>query len=222
MTFYSLMLALHIATGSVALVTFWAAAILRKGSRPHIFAGRAYMIAMVAVMITAIPLAVAAFQRGDTVLGTFLLYLVIITGTACWSAWRAVRDKLAVARFAGPVFRSLAWLNVVSGALILALGIWTQHVILMGLSLVGLILGPAMLRFARQASHERRWWLVQHYANILGGGVATHIAFLNIGMTRMLPAEWAGAIAMFAWFGPLIASLIARQWLDRKYLRNVA
>jgi hypothetical protein len=217
MTIYKTMLTLHVAAGTVALATFWMTAAMRKGSRPHILTGRTYLIAMLVVMASALPLALAAFQRGDAVLGTFLLYLVVITGSACWTAWRAIRDKHSIAQFVGPIFRVLAWLNIGAGALVLALGLWKSQVILIGLSLVGLILGPSMLRFARRESHDRRWWLVQHYASVLGGGAAAHIAFLNIGATRMVPPEWAGSVAVFAWFGPLIVSVAARVWLDRKY-----
>ena len=119
----------HILGGTIALATFWTAATLRKGSSAHIGVGRSYLIAMCAVMVSAIPLSIAAFRAGTPVLGTFLLYLVVI----------------------------------------------------------------------------------------IGGGVATHIAFLSLGLARFVPASHAQTIQYIAWFGPLTAAVAARMWLKRKY-----
>ena len=217
MTFVDSMRYVHILGGTIALATFWTAATLRKGSGPHIGVGRSYLIAMCVVMVSAIPLAVAAFRAGTPVFGTFLLYLVVITGTACWTAWRAIRDKRQPTRYAGTIYQALAWVNIVAGAGVLLLGIAYGIVILMALSLVGLISGPVMLRFARQGPDNTRWWLREHYLGIIGGGVATHIAFLSLGLTRFVPAEHAQTIQYIAWFGPLTAAVAARMWLNRKY-----
>lgn len=217
MNTYALSLALHVACGTLALVTFWLAAVLRKGSAAHIRVGRIYLASMVGVMVSAVPLAVWAFALGKAVTGIFLLYLIVITATACWNAWRAMRDKRDVGRYTGAVYKSFAWLNIVAGAIVLALGIRFEQIILMGLSLVGLLVGPSMLRFAKRTAHGRQWWLVEHFSAIIGGGIATHIAFLSIGATRFFPPEWANYTQVFAWFGPLLVAQVVRFWLRRKY-----
>ncbi len=208
---------LHIIAGAMALVTFWTATLLRKGSPRHVAVGRVYLQAMIAVMVSAIPLSVAAFIRGQHVTGLFLLYLILITGTACWTAWRAIRDKNDIARFVSPAFRGLAWLNLAAAAAVFALGAHYQNPVLMGLALVGLINGPAMLSFAKREPNNRRWWLAQHYSGMIGGGVATHIAFLSLGLTRLLPPEHRNTTQLVAWFAPLLLAVVARVWLDRKY-----
>ncbi len=111
----------------------------------------------------------------------------------------------------------LAWVNIVAGAGVLMLGIAYGKIILMVLSLVGLISGPVMLRFVRKGPDNPRWWLREHYLGIIGGGVATHIAFLSLGLTRFTPASYAQTIQYVAWFGPLTAAVAARMWLNRKY-----
>jgi hypothetical protein len=217
MSGYTLIVGLHVALGAVALGLFWVAATLRKGSGGHVAVGRAYLVTMAGVLATAVLLAIAAFARDAWITGTFLFYLVLITGSAGWTGWRAVRDRTSVARYVGPTFRALAWTNLIAGLVVLGLGLKVGHPLLIGLSVVGLISGPAMLRFARRAAHERGWWLAQHYGGIIGAGVATHVAFLGIGFSRWVPPSWTGLSQALAWVLPLSVSIIARLWLARRY-----
>jgi hypothetical protein len=216
MTFYDAIRYVHILAGAIALAAFWTAAILRKGSPAHRGVGRTFMVTMLALSVTGVVIALAAFRRGERVTGAFLLYLVLITVTACWLGWRAVRDKRDIKRYTGTVYRSLAWANIVAGGVILSLGVRYEELIVAGVSSVGLIVGPLMLRFARHPPTDRQWWLARHYGAILGAGVATHVAFLNIGLSRLLP-ELGVSAQRLSWFLPFALALIARRWLDRKY-----
>jgi hypothetical protein len=216
-TAYNAILYTHIFAGTIGLASFWTAATLRKGSGGHRLVGRTFLIAMTAVAITGVGIAVAAFSRGKPVFGTFLVYLVLITSSACWLAWRAVRDKRDFERFTGPIYRVTAWALIIMGAAMLVLGIRAGQLIIGALSAVGLIVGPAMLRFARSQPANRQWWLSRHYVFILGAGVAAHVAFLNIGLTRLLPAELGTLAQRLSWFAPFAIALVARWWLDRKY-----
>jgi hypothetical protein len=212
---------LHIVAGTIGLVAFWTAAFLRKGSHKHRGVGQTYLIAMIVIMISAVPLAIGAFLDERPVRGAFLLYLVVVTASPAWQAWRAVRDKQDVRQFTGPVYRGFAWANIVSGAAVLALGLRYDAFLLTGFSFVGLIGGAFMLRFASRPPTDRGWWLKRHYASIVACGVATHIAFLNLGLSRLMPAELMGLSAtQIAFFGPLFGAVAARIWLDRKYGRK--
>jgi hypothetical protein len=217
MNYYKLFVWLHLSAGTVALFAFWLSAVLRKGSRSHIRVGRLFLIAMSGVLLTAAPLAGFAFSRGLTIVGVFLLYLVVITGTACWTAWRAIRDQRAFERFTGITYKSLAWINIVAGVIVLVLGLRFDQIIFVGLSTVGLVTGPLMLRFAHKRPQDRRWWLVEHFSGVIGAGVAMHIAFLSIGAARFLPSSIAEYSQMFAWFGPLVVAFTARLWITRRY-----
>ena len=55
---------------------------------------------------------------------------------------------------------------------------------------------------------------------ILGCGIATHIAFLNIGVQKLLPPQWASVTQYFGWFAPLVVAVLAKAWLDRRYGRG--
>ena len=61
----------------------------------------------------------------------------------------------------------------------------------------------------------------EHYTAMLGNGVATHIAFLGIGLPRLLPAVDGTALHYAAWFGPLGAAVIAKWLLDRRWQPRV-
>jgi len=217
---YDIALKSHVALGVLALSAFWTTALLRKGTRLHRRIGSTYLVAMIGVMLTALPLAGGAFAAGRTVTGVFLLYLVLITATAVWIAWRAVRDRQSVRVYIGTWYRPLAWVNLSSGVLVLLMGIFFGETLLWGMSLIGLVVGVRMLRFAAHPPTTRDWWLKPHYIGMTASGVASHIAFLNIGLQRMVSPNLAAAAHYFAWFGPVVAAVIAIVWLDRRYGRG--
>ena len=217
MTFYQLALVLHVIFGTIALSSFWATAVLAKGTRLHRRIGAAYMLAMVGVMLTALPLAATAFLDGRTASGVFLSYLIVITGTPVWLAWRAIRDRRSIAAFIAFPFRPLAWLNVAVGAVVLAVGLHLDAPLLWGLSSIALYVGIRMTRFAAQPPSTANWWLKYHYTSIVGSGIAAHIAFLNVGLRRLWPAVYSAGGIYLAWFGPVLAAIVAVVWLDRRY-----
>lgn len=217
MTIYDVIRCTHIFAGTIALASFWTAATLRKGSGGHRTVGQTFLIAMAVVALTGVGLAAAAFGRGDLVLGTFLIYLVLITSTACWVAWRAVRDKSDFKRFAGPLYRWLAWAHIVMGVVVLVVGIRFGQFIVAALSAVGLVVGPVMLGLVRNQPTSRQWWLSRHYGSIVGAGAGTHVAFLNFGLARLLQPEFGQMAQRLSWLVPFAIALLARWWLNRKY-----
>ena len=221
MTAYKLLLSAHGLLGVVALVTFWLAGLSKKGSPLHKSAGKIYLLAMVPLLVAALPLAIRILLYKSQTGGIFLLYLLVIVSTSVWNSWRAIRDKRDWARYTGPVYRSLSWLNLVSGLGVLAMGLfWAQRsqVIFVAFSLVGLLGGFGMLRFARQPPASPRWWMGEHFGAMIGNGVATHIAFLSIGLPKILPMLAGPVLQNVAWLAPLAMAVLARVWLGRKYL----
>lgn len=220
MNAYPLIVAVHGAVGVLALLTFWTAAFARKGSPLHRRVGQGYLLAMLGIIVTALPLAAYKFAQGQPVTATFLAYLVVITATGVWGAWRAIRDKHDVARYTGPVYAGFAWLSLLSGVAVFALGVKVGAPLLMGFSVIGLFTGQDMLRKRRHRERlaaQPRWWLVEHYSAMLGNGIATHIAFLSIGLPRLLPAVDGVALHYLGWFGPLVVAVIAKVMIDRRW-----
>lgn len=221
MSTYELIRYAHIGVGTAALAAFWISGIARKGSPLHKASGKVYLATMAAILATAAPMAVIIGLSGRTLMAAFLAYLVVIVATGVWNAWRAIRDKRDFAAYTGRVFKTLAWLNIGSGLAVLALGLARNVPLFAGFSLVGLIGGIVMLRFARRPPASPRWWLTEHLGAMLGNGAATHIAFLAIGLPRLVPALNTPTWNYVAWFAPVLIAFGARVVLTRRYLPPV-
>jgi hypothetical protein len=213
---YELLASAHVVAGTIALVTFWTAGLSRKGSRPHVFAGRGYLIAMALLLALAVPLTVSQIISGRA-FGWFLAFLLVLTVTSCWTSWRAIRDKASFARYTGTAHRALGVLNLGSGLAMLGYGLSLGQPLFMGFSLVGVFAGIGMLRMRRRGPVDARWWLREHLGGMTGNAIATHISFFSIGLPRLFPDLSGPLLQNLAWFGPLVIgftvqALVLRRW----------
>ncbi len=176
MTAYQMLLSVHVAAGTVALVTFWSAAIARKGSILHRRIGQVFLVSMLGIVLTALPIAVRFLVQGRTGIGVFFAYLVVITFTAMWGGWRAIRSKRDLRGYLTPFYRLLAWLNIGSGAVVFVIGLALPSVLLAVFCWIGIFAGIGMLRQLRAPPTARNWWLKEHYSAMIGSGIATHVA----------------------------------------------
>ncbi len=217
MEMYRYLVIAHIAAGSIALLTFWIAAIARKGSPLHKRVGKYYLLAMIGIVATALPMALVFMARGRFGIGTFLAYLVVITASSMWLSWRAIQLKRDRASFFNGRYRQVGWLNLISGLVVFAIGLRLGSGLLSGFSWVGVLVGFGMLRSARKPAGDGKWWLREHYGAMLGNGVATHIAFLGIGMNGFLASFGIPSLMLLPWFAPLLVAGVAAVYLDRRY-----
>lgn len=217
MTAYKVLLALHVAAGTVALITFWSAAIARKGSTLHRRIGQVFLIAMLGIVLTALPIAAKFLWEGRTAFGVFFAYLVVITFTAIWSGWRAIRSKRDLRSYLTPFYRALAWLNVGAGAIVFVIGLALPSVLLAVFCWIGILGGIGMLRQLRAPPAAQNWWLKEHYSAMIGSGIATHVAFLGLGLSRILRPFDIVPPQELAWFAPIVFAIAARTYLDRKH-----
>ena len=138
--------------------------------------------------------------------------------------WRLVNaysracDRRDFARYTGGIYRLLEVLNLASGLGVLALGLTIGSVLFAGFSAVGIFTAYGMWRLRRRGPQQPLWWRWEHISAMLGNGVATHIAFLSIGLPRLLPELGGGSLQNIAWLGPLVVAFVAGAWLTRKYL----
>ncbi|MDB5978015.1 MAG: hypothetical protein JWR07_4775 [Nevskia sp.] len=220
---HGMVLALHVAVGAVALLGFWTAALAPKGRPLHRLAGRIYLWAMGGILLTALPLALSYFGRGQALLGVFFLYLEVLVGTSVVVGPRAVRLKQDFAAFSSGIYPALAWAQLGSGLAVAAIGLWAGQVLLTVFGLVGVGRSAQML-VQRLRSPAPGWWLREHFTAMIANGIATHIAFLGIGLMRILPANLAARLAdlHLAWFAPLTVGVGAIVWLRVRHQRRFA
>lgn len=217
-----LVLMVHVAGGLVGLASFWVPAVARKGGPLHRKAGRIYVKGMALVVITGVPLAIATFADRNWIGGTFLLYLVVITGTALYAGLRALKSKAGPHLFITPTHRTLALLNIGVGATALVVGVTTQVWLLAGFSLIGLLAGISMRQFARTPPTDPRFWWYEHFGGMIGTGIAAHVAFLNFGARRLIPGYSLGDWGMLAWFVPVVVGVVATNRIAVHYRRKFA
>jgi len=221
MAWYTNTATIHGLIGALALLTFWTAGLSKKGSPVHKFAGKIYLLAMTGIILTGVPMAISMLANKRYVNGAFFLYLSVITTTAVWCSWRSIRDKQNWQRFIGPVYQSLMVLNLLSGLTIAALGLFyakDAQLIISSFSLIGIVSAVSMYRFQKTPPTDPRWWLREHLSAMIGNGVATHIAFLSIGLPKLLPILSGPVLLNMAWLGPLTISIFAGVYLKRKYV----
>ncbi|WP_273452583.1 hypothetical protein [Nevskia ramosa] len=218
---YALIVKLHIAAGVIALIAFWTAGFARKGRGGlHVSAGSIYLMAMRAILITGLPMALSSFIKGHPGQGVFLSYLVVLVATTVFVAPRAVRFKQDFDGFRSGAYRFYAVLLPATALAAMSYGLVAGNALLIGFPVVGLVIGTGMWRNMRRASPDAGWWLKEHYGAMIGNGVGTHIAFLAIGLSRLLPKAQAETAQLLAWFGPLTIATIAIVLLNRRHRRR--
>ena len=72
MNLMSLIVAAHVATGTVALATYWTAGLAQKGSPLHRRAGHGFLLAMLGILLTGALLALDALRSGKENAAAFL------------------------------------------------------------------------------------------------------------------------------------------------------
>lgn len=84
----SILSSVHVIAGSLAVLSGVTALLVRKGTRPHRFAGRSFFAAMSVTALVGAYVALLAPETLTVLAGVFTFYLVV-------SAWAAVKRKPA-------------------------------------------------------------------------------------------------------------------------------
>lgn len=225
---YHLWVALHGLLGAIALLTFWSAAFLKKGSPRHRAIGKVFLLSMAGIVLTGVPLVIEfAFFRHTMAIALFLTFLLPLTAQACWTAWRAVTDKADWrALVARPGWKLAQVLPALLALPVLWVGLRQREALFAGFALIPLYTAWTMHRFAKRGPEQRNWHVVMHYQAMLGAGIATHVAFLTIGMRPVW--DWLAThtavprtlIELFPWFAPVAVAVVAGARLGRTWNRK--
>ena len=195
-----LLLAIHIAAGSIALTSMIIPLIAAKGGRTHRRAGWVFVASMAVVSVTALVLSSARLlfdpRPQAKEFGYFLLVVALLTGSAVSGGVRVLRFRNRTA--ARPHWwdtglpAALAVASAGLGAYALAEG----RALFVAFSALGLLNAAGSLRYwLRPPSSPMHWWF-EHMNGMLTGCIAATTAFMVVGGGRM------GILPLVAWLGP--------------------
>jgi hypothetical protein len=225
---YRFVLLLHLCAGIGGLVAFWVPAIARKGQALHVRAGRAFFYAtsviaatglMMATLLLIDPLAIkplrAAVEPGRAekiaamirLTTMFQFYLVLITFVPVYHGVRVLATRTEPARLRTRFHTAINVTVIAAAVAMIVLSVVTRQPVFGALSVIGFILGPGNLSFARRPYPTPMAWWYEHMGSMLGGGVAFHTAFLVFGAGRMFGISLEGPMALVPWLLPTIVGV---------------
>jgi uncharacterized protein (TIGR03435 family) len=201
-------LGIHIAGGSVALLSMFIPLLSRKGGVTHRRAGWVFVAGMTVVSITALLMSGIRFLTDTSPAGRqfsmLLFYIAILTSAGMWAGLRVLGARQRTAR--GSAI-DITWAAVLtaSGALTAVYGFAVGQPLFMAFSTIGLLNGGGQLSYwLRRPTVPMHWWFA-HMGNMLGACIAATTAFAIAGGRRLgLPGD-----SLITWLGPTAIGLPA-------------
>jgi uncharacterized membrane protein len=217
-----MILYVHIAGGSAALLSMFIPMVTRKGGPTHRRSGWVFVAGMTIVSITALALSVARYLSDPRpeakAFALFLFYIAILTGAGVSSGIRALRTKDRT------VARSYVWdiglaaLLTLTALAMAAYGIRSGRALFVGFSVIGLVNGAQGLKYwLRPPAHRMQWWF-QHMSSMLGSCIAATTAFLVVNA----PQAGLSRLSLVAWFAPAVIGAPAIAIWTAYYKRRFA
>ncbi len=220
-----MILYLHIAGGSAALLSMIIPMLTRKGGLSHRRSGWVFVGGMTIVSTTALALSVARYlfdpRPEAKAFALFLFYIAVLTGAGVSSGIRALRTKDRT------IVRSHTWdiglaaLLTLTALAMATYGIRSGKVLFVAFSVIGLINGAQGLKYwLRPPTHRMHWWL-QHMSSMLGSCIAATTAFLVVNA----PQAGLSRLSLIVWFAPAVigapATAIWTAYYKRRFTQSV-
>ena len=233
---------IHIATGTVGLVTFWIPVGGRKGGANHRRFGRIFINTLLATGITAVVIATttlldpvathphlvehAVFSDPlmvRAIFGWLMLYLATLTVNLAWHGRLALRHRKNHRATGTRTNNLLQIALLVASTTCLMQGYWVQQPMMMGLSVVGFATVATNYWFIFKPEPNPYDFIKEHIKSLVGAGISVYTAFFAFGAVRLMPEL---ALTPGLWAVPLITGLtliIYHQYaVTRKYqMRSV-
>ena len=212
-----LLLGVHVAGGSAALLSMLLPMVFRKGGLTHRRAGWVFVTGMTIVSITALALAAGRFltdpSAAGRVGGIFLFYVALLTGAGVSAGIRVLRAKRRTTAHRDPWDLGVATILTAGAILLAAYGLAIGQALLISFAIIGLINGSGQLAYwLRPPTHPMHWWF-EHMAQMLGACIAATTAFVVNNATRLgLPNT-----SLLVWFGPALIGVPATIIWTRYY-----
>ena len=176
------LLILHIAAGSIALLSAVLALVTAKGGANHVKTGQVYALGMTVIFLTAVPLAM---------LGTniFLLLIAVFSFYLVFAGWRFARNRRGRPQpvdWAAVVILGLTGLGMWGYGAVLGMQEDAQWVtmVIFGAIAVALALADTHFhhRLAQGQSRAGKQRIQRHLTNMLAGTIATVTAVMVVNV----------------------------------------
>jgi len=218
----SIILIIHIAAGTISLITFWIPVLVKKGGDLHIKVGKIYVYLMWVVVITAVLLSLINLYDGKYIMAAFLGFLSVITGHPLWYGMIILKHKKVVIPAVQRINTILNWILFLGGAGLL---IWSLILKVQGQAILLLIFGiigmssaaPLIFRPQKEAN-----WLAEHIQGLLGTGIAAYTAFFAFGGSRFLGHIFTNQLIVIPWILPTIIGVFGIKYYKKKMNLNKA
>ena len=234
---FDTLVALHIVSGTVGLITLWVPIIGKKGSPTHRRWGRIFAHALLITGILAIgisvvtllyPLETHPFSDDEALVrglfGWMMLYLATLTimlsryGMWCIQNRANHKGNRTALNFA------LQGATFVTAANCAWQGYLINQPLMIGISIIGLLSAVLNTRFILQDKPPLNEWLIQHTRGLVGAGISVYTAFFAFGAVNFMPVL---AFNPVLWSTPCtlgIALLLYHQYkimMQRRRLQNM-
>ncbi len=209
---------IHIFVGSLALAGWWGAFLQTKGSPRHKRFGRLFLMLLGAVLVTVggiFFLSSRVFAAPEVIEFSYLVLCVVTVGG---TAFAAIRLRHDIERFRGPLFRTFGIAAFVMGGVVLAAGIASGNPMPVIFSVIGLLFGGAMIRFAFfEGAVHPNWWLGWHLNGMCFLFNAVHGTMLAVIWRALVSPEAGVGLNMTTQLGTMAIALALRLYLGRRF-----
>jgi len=221
MTPINLLLTIHIAGGTAALVSMIVPMITRKGGAVHRRSGWVFVVGMTIVSVTALALSAARVLTdptpGGRAAGLFLFFVAILTAAGVSAGVRVLRVKTRTVAHRGAWDLSLAVALTAASLGMAGYGVVTGTPLFIAFSIIGLLNGVGQLHYwLRPPTHPMHWWF-EHMGQMLGSCIAATTAFLVVNANRL----GADTFSILVWLAPAAIGgpgiMIWRAYYRRKF-----
>ena len=213
---------LHIAGGSLSLLSMLIPLVTRKGGVTHRRAGWVFVAGMTLVSITALLLAGTRWAtdltpRGREA-GAFLFFVSILTATNVSSGVRVLRAKARTTSSRHPWDLGLPALLTASSIAGAAHGLNTGNYLFTAFSVIGLLAGGGNLTYwLTPPTHPMHWWF-EHMSSMLGACIAATTAFAVVNASNV----GLQTFSLIVWLAPSVIGVLTIAIWTRYYRRKFA
>jgi len=218
---YTTILHIHTMIGAVVLTSFWITAFSKKGGRVHRFSGKVYLVGILIIIVSVIPMIVLALQQNNNKQAIGLAFLSVMTFVAGWIAFQAIARKRDIETYRNRTFQVLALVLSAFGLLILVLNIIHWSFLYAFFASTGLTLAGSMWWIIVKKDVRPGWHLAQHLNGVALLFAATHGSFLRFGLTKLIPIiPDSQEFNTFAQTSVILLALLLRLTVGRLYIRK--